>query len=83
MRTVVLPDGEGGYHVETPAPDPRRIGQLIYGTDGQVSIQVHLGADDDQSPPLWGVNRGPHADVVAAMAAIASQLGGTCERYRP
>ena len=83
MDTFVLPDGEGGYYVETPAPEAQRVGQFVYQPDGTITIQVHVAANNEQASPLWGVDPGPHADIVAAMEAVSGRLGGTCERYQP
>ncbi len=60
------------------ARDPKDLHLGTIGQDGDDRFSIRPDAD-----ALAGVDAGPHADLDAAMRAVAQQIGGTCEKWSP
>jgi hypothetical protein len=62
--------------------DERRAGGRRLGTVQQLPKNGFV-VEPDRSGPLNGVERGPHANLDAAMDAVGRQIRGTCELWSP
>ena len=60
----------------------RRAGGRRLGTVQQLPKNRFV-IEPERSGPLNGVERGPHADLDAAMEAVGRQIRGTCELWSP
>jgi hypothetical protein len=71
------------WRVELAPQSREKIGWIEERNDSRFHIIAGVDDDPDRRSPIWGVDHGPHERPEDALAAIACELGGACEKGRP